>query len=277
MGAPIHVQGLARGLIRAVLMTTLLTSRIAAQAANPGTFEVDALFPHNATTYTPQALMPLVFAVQAPSLAVSWGATIMWALWEGQNASSPGSLTNGLIELSNMNLSGSEPYMATRFFNTMAYPDGVWTLIWTIEVLNCTQDQRQPQVVQYNNATVFTTSSKSGQNPDLVAATSADMCGTAAGYAFSAPSFGDSCGFLNSSTVANPCAAPINSTGASSIFAAATAAACSPLQRPANLNVTCPPWNPGPKPSAASASASGRALVVGTSALLALLVLNHVG
>lgn len=62
--------------------------------ANPGIFEVDLLFPQN-ETYTPQALMPIVFALQNPLLASPLGSGINWNLWEGNNLTSPGSVNLG--------------------------------------------------------------------------------------------------------------------------------------------------------------------------------------
>jgi hypothetical protein len=62
----------------AVLMAGLMTAgdATATTTLTPGIFEVDLLFPRN-ETYTPQALMPVVFAMQNPTLASPLGAFIL--------------------------------------------------------------------------------------------------------------------------------------------------------------------------------------------------------
>ena len=234
--------------------------------ANPGIYEVDLVFPRNAT-YTPQALMPIVFAVQNPALSSPLLASIFWALLEGDNSTAPGSIVNGLLELGVNDPSTSDLLLVTRIVNTVAYPDGVWTLSWSVVVSNCSQPPVSGE--DYNttfssSSTVFTTSSKSGQPADLVAATTPDTCGTIAGFAFNATSFKDECGVLQPETKANPCAAKINSSAASSIYAAATATACLPYATH-NPNVICPTSTN--KPSSASRTAA-----LSTSKFLTLLL-----
>jgi hypothetical protein len=188
---------------------------------------------------------------------------------EGNNQTSPGSMV-GLIE----DFGPSNPpnqILVTRIINTMAYPDGVWTLAWNMSFLNCTPegDVGLPQTLNYlKSATAFTVS-VSGRALDLVAATSAQMCGTANGVALNATSFGRNCGLLSSkNSIATPCAATINSTAVSSIYAAATEMACSiPQEHHANPNVTCPISTA--KPSASSPVVVGR--IAAASTLLMLL------
>ncbi|KAJ5769041.1 hypothetical protein N7520_003600 [Penicillium odoratum] len=187
--------------------------------ASPGIFEVDLVFPRNAT-YTPQALTPIVWALQNPS----------------SNQGSPGSVSDGLIEL-NEQMTSNELFLVSDFVNTIAYPNGHWTLLWTLEFYNCSQLSGNPTVYTRSDPTVFTISN-SGQEPDLLAATSADECGTMEAYAFNVTSFGEACGYLGPTPTTNPCAVTINSTATSSLYAAATASACSPWSR--NANVTCP-------------------------------------
>lgn len=79
-------------------MTTELADA-STTSADSGIFEVDLLFPRN-TTYAPQALMPVVWAMQNPHLAWPTQATIFWELWEGNNQTSPGSVSDGGLELS---------------------------------------------------------------------------------------------------------------------------------------------------------------------------------
>ncbi|KAH6698182.1 hypothetical protein BKA61DRAFT_622809 [Leptodontidium sp. MPI-SDFR-AT-0119] len=250
----------------ALLFVAGLTTAITAPD-NGGSLEVDLLFPGN-SSYTPQALMPIVFAVQNPTLVSQFGVSIDWSLWEGNNQTSPGSIV-GLLE----NFVPSNPpnqILVTRIINTMAYPDGVWTLAWNMSFLNCTPEgDVVPQTLSYlNSATTFTVSA-SGRAPDLVAATSAQMCGTTNGVALNATSFGRNCGVLSpKNATATPCAATINSAAASSIYAAATETACSiPQERQANPNVTCP--SSTAKPSASSPGVAGR--IGAASTLLVLL------
>lgn len=265
----------------AALMAGLMTAMgggatvNASAIANPGTFEVDSLFPRN-STYTPQALMPIVFALQNPTLASPLEATIFWELWEGNNRSSPGSVIDGGIELRLIDLSSSDPLLVTRFVNTIAYPDGFWTLAWSLLINNCSQPQGSAQSITLSNATIFTTST-SGQAPDLVAATSANMCGTTEALAFDVISFGFACGVLGPNPTTNPCAATINPVAASSIYAAATSSACSLQNRQQNPNVTCATATG--KPSASSADAAGRIAAASTlfMMLVTLTALIHLG
>ena len=272
----------ARLLAWAALLAAVMTATGNATAtANPDTFEVDLLFPRNAT-YTPQTLMPIVFAMQNPTLASPLEATILWELWEGNNETSPGSITDGVLELALLDPSLGDPLLVTRFVNTVAYPDGVWTLRWTLHIFNCTYPAYSNKTVVENesialsNATTFTTSG-SGQAPDLVAATSADVCGTTVGYAFNVASFGDVCGapgaVLGPSPSTNPCAATINATAASSISAAATAWACSPLSPP-HPNFTCPTSTSKPSTSSKSHIAAASTLF---TLLATLTILIHLG
>ena len=253
------------------------------QDVNSGIFEVDLIFPRN-ETYSPQELMPIVFALQNPSLASTLGATIYWGLREGNNWSAPGSITGEGFELFTLNSTSSGPHLATSFVNTLAYPDGAWTFAWTLQVTNCSQAERSNclhsesqncslaynpnQVISMNNAIVFNVS-QSGQALSLEAATSSDTCGTMEAYAFNVTSTGDTeevCGFLGPSPTTNPCAATINASAASSISAAATAFACDPQERSAYPSVTCP------TPSSKS-SGAGQYSMVSASTLLTIFTL----
>lgn len=199
-----------------------------------GIFEVDLVFPRNAT-YAPQALMPIVWALQNPSMAPALASYITWDLWEGNNHSSPGSLDGGLIEFPE---DASSERLISRFFNTIDYPDGYWTLTWSLEISNCSRYTGPSHNLTKTGSTVFTIS-KSGQEPDLVAATSTGQCDGMEAYAFNVTSFGSACGHLGQTPTTNPCAVNISSSAASSLYAAATASACAP-NTAVNPNVTCP-------------------------------------
>jgi hypothetical protein len=251
--------------IWAILLVASFTTAITAPD-NIGNFEVDLLFPSN-STYTPQALMPIVFAVQNPTLVFRFGASFNWSLWEGNNQTSPGSIVGGLESF--QPISPPNQTLVTRIINTMAYPDGVWTLAWSISFLNCTVEGTPAfeDSIYLNSTTTFTVSA-SGRAPDLVAETSAQMCGTANSLALSQNPLGRSCGMPSPEpATATPCAMTINSTAASSIYAAATEMACSIDERQANPNVTCPTA----KPSASSPGVAGR--IAAASTLLMLLTM----
>jgi hypothetical protein len=70
----------ARYQIWAILFVAGLTTSITT-LHNGGRLEVDLLFPSN-STYTPQALMPIVFAVQNPTLLSQFRVGIDWSLWK---------------------------------------------------------------------------------------------------------------------------------------------------------------------------------------------------
>ena len=264
MGAFNHARSQTWAVLLAGLTTAIMASSL---PDNGGVLEVDLLFPGN-STYTPQALMPIVFAVQNPTLVPFFDVSIGWQLWEGNNQSSLGSIVGGIENF--VNSTPPNPLLVTRIVNTMAYPDGVWTLAWSVSFLNCTPPETKSQgLLQLNSATTFTVSA-SGQAPDLVDATSAQMCGTTNGIALNATSFGDNCGVLApQNATATPCAATINSAAASSIYAEATETACSnPQARQQNPNVTCPTSTGTP-----SASPGATDRIAAASTLLMLLTM----
>ncbi|KAJ5259352.1 hypothetical protein N7478_012333 [Penicillium angulare] len=229
---------------------------------NPGIFEVDLVFPRNAT-YTPQALMPIVWAVQRPDMPPALASSITWSLLESNNYTAPGSSDDGLIEMLSP-LPGNET-LISRFFNTIEYPDGYWNLTWTLWVNNCSQEGSSQYILK-TGSTVFTIS-KSGQEPDLVAATSAGQCDAMDAYAFNVTSFGENCGYLGPTPTTNPCAVNISSSAASSLYASATTWYCAP-NTVDNPNVTCPTST---STSSASNPAS-QSFMVTRTALLMLLV-----
>ncbi|GLB07561.1 hypothetical protein ABZX51_007350 [Aspergillus tubingensis] len=225
-------------------------------------FEVDLISPRN-ETYAPEALMPIVFALQNSPLASSLEAYITWDLLEGNNRSSPGSINGGLLELASSDLWSSGLHFVTRFVDTLPYPDGSWTFAWTLHISDCSQNGSEPQDIKFHNDIVFTVS-QSGKAPSLEAATSSGTCGIQNANALNVTAIGEECGVLGPSPTTNPCAATVNASAASSIWAAATAYACSPLERSANPNVTCP------TPSSKS-NGTGQRGIVAASTLFTLL------
>jgi hypothetical protein len=245
----------------AALMSGLMTAMgdKSAPLIVPGIFEVDLLFPRN-ETYAPSWLMPIVFAVQNPSLAVPLSATIQWTLWEGNDTRSPGSIGAGDIEVAGdvvtVKPAPSNPYLLSSAVNTISYPDGVWTLAWYLQYNLCGSLTHSEIFT-----TVFTVN-KSGKAIDLEAATSSDVCGNTEAQGFNITSF-DGC-HLGPSPTTNPCVATIDSAAASSLsaLAKATGSICTSY----SSNLTC--LNPQPPPGQPSAA---NPRVAAASTLLTLL------
>ncbi|KAL7803465.1 hypothetical protein V8C44DRAFT_344171 [Trichoderma aethiopicum] len=228
----------------------------------PALLEVDLLFPHNAT-YAPSPLMPILFAVQNPALADHLQATITFDLWQGNDTRSPGSvggvpLAVGLDVLTERQPS-NEPLLLNAPVNTVAYPDGVWTLAWALEYSNCSQYMVRSETFY----TVFAVS-KSGQVPDMKAGTSADVCGASRGLAFNFTSW-SVCDMQGPSPTTNPCSVTVDSAAVSSLsaLARATGYVCSP-----NSNLTCPTSFP----SAGSRRGTAASTLLALLAALTLLI-----
>lgn len=236
-------------MISLLLLTNFNSAAAEATPPTSGTLEIDFLFPRN-ETYAPHALMPLVIALQKPSLALGV-ASIGWGIARGGNSTDPYFLyaSGGVWEPGNTlfepNLTYAvEPYFSYRAIDTLAYPEGLWTLYWTIYINNCSTPDH---AVQKSGSVTFTTS-KNGKAPDLEAATAPGACRNVPGYAFDISSvhqnttvheYENKCGVLGpyKESDANPCGASINATAASSISAAMTYTACELFLPP---NVTCP-------------------------------------
>ncbi|KAL7939414.1 hypothetical protein V8C35DRAFT_286560 [Trichoderma chlorosporum] len=264
MGAVGHVR-LAWAALAASLMTAMGDK---SAITYPAIFEVDLLFPRN-ETYAPTPLMPVVFAVQNPTLAKPLDATIKWTMWEGNDKHSPGSVTGGHIDVGVDVTTESKPsndlLLLSSAVNTVAYPDGFWTLAWYLEYNNCSLTPSQGETFY----TVFTVS-KSGKAPDLVAATSAGTCSTTEAQGLNVTSL-DGCGNLEPSPTTNPCAATIDSAAASSLSAEARATGyiCA-----SNSNLTCPTSFPPLASAGNSRMATSSALL---TLLVALTALVHLG
>ncbi|PYH88503.1 hypothetical protein BO71DRAFT_403797 [Aspergillus ellipticus CBS 707.79] len=233
-----------RFLAWSALMAKSMLATASPATSNSGTLEVDLIFPRN-ETYSPEGLMPIVFAVRNPVLTQVASAGITWSLWEGDNLTSPGSMTDAFLPLmpwdDQVNSTSSEPSFITRLINTTLYPDGIWTFSWTLALYNCSAHWQDPDtnLIVANNNITFTVS-KSGQAPDLVAATSSEACGATVGYAYDIRGSRGMCALIGPNVTANPCSVSINSSTAASIMADATAFACSPLGFEYEPNVTCP-------------------------------------
>lgn len=276
-----YVRSLAWAALIVALMTTM-----ASASSNTGIFEVDLLFPKQNTTYTPNPLFPIVFAVQNPRLVKSLITSISWSLVEGNypgdnagnDSNGPGrslpahnTFEFGSAMSTPKLFSSSEPHLITYFVNTTSYPEGAFTLDWQLDVTDCFH-----HFSRWNTPIFFT--SWSGQAPDLVAATSADTCRNTIAYAFNITQEGCPHVVVSGPTpTTNPCAVTIDPAAASSISAAATSRACARLGLDNYIlhpypNVTCPtstpPWA---SPSSTSAGTAGRSRMAAGPTFLALL------
>ncbi|KAK1241806.1 hypothetical protein MKX07_007629 [Trichoderma sp. CBMAI-0711] len=249
----------------AVLMAGLMTAMGDNSLPDlPAAFEVDLLIPHN-TSYAPSPLMPIVFGVQNPIFSKSLQAVIKWNLWEGNNQRSPGSIGGGHLDVGTDVFSEPQPsndlLLVSASVNTIAYPEGVWTLAWNLEYTNCSLDTTHSETFY----TVFTVS-KSGQAPDLEAATSADVCGTAQSLAYNFTSWSEiGCGMPGPSPTTNPCASTIDSAAAASLsaFARNTGYVCS-----WNSNLTCPTSFPSSSSPRVAAAFTSLTLLAALTALI---------
>ncbi|KGO76569.1 hypothetical protein PITC_088480 [Penicillium italicum] len=229
-----------------IAWSALMTSSILVMgntaATNNDIFEVDLISPRN-QTYTPQALMPVVFALQNWKLSETTASFLSWDMWEGNNWTSLGSQDGAsYLDQDPMPTQSSGTHFITRFFNTIDYPDGTWTFQWSLQLWNCSDNYelQGDRSIQTNNTVTFTVSRQLGKAPDLVAATSAEECGSTIAHAYNVTRGGQGCGYISPSVTANPCSVAINSSAASSIMASATALACDPLAKGIYPNVTCP-------------------------------------
>lgn len=220
------------GLHHLALGGTLAHSLVYAAAAI-GTFEVDLIFPRNGT-YAPVPLMPVVFAVQNPALASPLDLLIEWTAFEYGSDSRNGTQQIGL---SNLNASTSNPYFVTSYISSLSGIESTWVFNWVLTTGNCSQTGGHATYDNQVEYVVFTTNQTSPA-PDLEGATSAATCAMSPAQAFNvtavefAPQgYGNgvsSCAVLGPSpTAANPCAAAIDSSAASSITAAISLSRCS--------------------------------------------------
>ncbi|KAL6876789.1 hypothetical protein J3F83DRAFT_759226 [Trichoderma novae-zelandiae] len=176
----------------------------------PAIFKVDLLFPHNAT-YAPSPLMPIVFAMQNPAL------TPLLALITF-DFNVPLTIR---LDIATKRKKSNKPLL-------LSAP----TIAWTLEYSDCSNNS----LVRLETSYIVFTVSKSGQAPDLEAATSADVYGASGAMAFNLTK-DIGCGVPGPSATTNPCAVIIDSAAASSLSALARAMGyvCSP-----NSNLTCP-------------------------------------
>ena len=235
------------------LLLALLTCWSSAQTF-PSIAEVDLLFPRN-DTYAPTVLMPVVFAIQNPLLAVPLDLAVEWYLYQLTDGNTT-AVDNGMIAYPFFDGPASGPHYGYNSLYNQTTLEGTWSLLWTLSSLNCTQflpnHSFVPDYVQVN--TVMFTTKNGAQAADLVAATADDVCASAESFTFNVTGVetvsigrGNSvtgCAVVESmlpTPSPNPCAAQLNATGASSISVALTTSIC---HMPSSL-VSCPAKSAG--------------------------------
>ncbi|KAL4804547.1 hypothetical protein BDV18DRAFT_161642 [Aspergillus unguis] len=101
-----------------------------------GVTEVDLIFPRN-ESHSPSPLTPIVFAIQNPSLLSSLNPEISYYI-EQQNVNTNESVfTSGLIRLSNINYTTSDPYLL--YWSVGKFDiEGTFVMAWELMMYNCT-------------------------------------------------------------------------------------------------------------------------------------------
>ena len=229
----------------------------AAQLTFPSTVEFDLIFPRNGT-FSPTARMPIVFAIQNSQYAVPLDVSFSYAILK-QTVNDEGEpdseLINGnsVIDLTHADITSSgDAYFAIDSL-IKNITEGNYTMLWTLMSTNCSHtknDYNEPldgistgpmlanntfsNFMKYQSAPMEFTIKNGAQFPDLVAATADDACADSGNLTLEVTGtlnvsnpdqfYGrTACAVLPTPLTtppANPCAAKINSSVASSISAA---------------------------------------------------------
>ncbi|KAJ5216556.1 uncharacterized protein N7498_002963 [Penicillium cinerascens] len=210
-----------------------------------GFVEVDLIFPHN-ESYTTSDLMPFVFAIQNPQLAI-WlnpSLEVFISRWDSDRNLQ---IFPWFLELWKMQQEiRPDPYLIYTSLGNMTSIDAIYKLEWILTTLSCSGSAADgslnfTQVTQ--NKTLWFSTKNGAQPLDLVAATKHDTCAANESLNFDisglekVPSndlgnltYSPSCPVLANvslpSVTPTPCAVTINSTAASSITAALSYSAC---------------------------------------------------
>lgn len=212
---------------------------------NSGLVEVDLVFPHN-ESYATSDLMPFVFAIQNPQLAIWLNPSLevfIWR-WDSDRVLQGYSFFMDLWQMQQE--IRPDPYLIYRSLGNMTSIDAIYKLEWFLTTLSCSGSAADgslnfTQVTQ--NKTLWFSTKKGAQPLDLVAAAKHDTCATNKSWNFdisglenvpsddqSKSSYSPSCPVLANvslpSPTPTPCAVTINSTAASSITAALSYSAC---------------------------------------------------
>jgi len=209
------------------------------------------IFPRN-DTYAPTAHLPVVFAIQNSRYAAALDISFHYEIYKGNDLDNI--IDYRVMVLKYADFSSSDPYYALDSVPYMNSTEGIWSIWWKLYASNCSYapighppaegqssigDNMTASSLPYTSDPVQFTTKNGAHQPDLVAATAADICANSGNFTFNvtgtkkvpAPNLYDgrsSCAVLPtplSVPSANPCGAKLNSTGASSILAAITSCA----------------------------------------------------
>ncbi|KAL4877048.1 hypothetical protein BJY04DRAFT_231178 [Aspergillus karnatakaensis] len=209
-------------------------------STTPGSIEVDLIFPQN-SSYAPSPLMPIVFAVQNPALAMTLSPSISWYIEQQNIQPNQTDRVTGLVHLSDLNTSTSDPYFlhaTTQQLNK----EGPFVFAWELSLHNCSRDPDSDTAVQVGSYgdrryQVYFSIEEGSSAPDLVAATSDDTCKNSLAQAVEVIDLleipakqkqpASSCAVLPSTLATpSPCKVKIDSSTAESLAVAMTSAAC---------------------------------------------------
>ncbi|KFY56270.1 hypothetical protein V496_06715 [Pseudogymnoascus sp. VKM F-4515 (FW-2607)] len=107
----------------------------------PTTVEFDVTFPRN-ETYAPDALLPIVIAIQNPQAVGPLAFSTGWHIyWRGINASSD-YIDSGYRRMiwTNYSTVGNEPYYETFYTNALNGTEGQFSLELDLDIRNCSQN-----------------------------------------------------------------------------------------------------------------------------------------
>lgn len=243
----------------------------------PGVAEVDLIIPRN-ESYPPSRMTPMVFAIQNPSLLSSLDPRIHYSL-EQQNVNINESISSGgVIELSHLNYTDSDPYFLYWSTNALDF-EGTFLFAWELHMSNCSYNLENDAVefgYAASRSQVFFSTKNGTSPPDLVAATEDGTCDQSLAKAVHIPDLlevpptktwgGPSCA-VNPDTlpIPSPCEVKIDSSAAASISAGVTASACA---NPLHTGISCPSPSLGNAASRAQSPVSG-AWILAIATLLA--------
>ncbi|KAI0968043.1 hypothetical protein F4678DRAFT_464945 [Xylaria arbuscula] len=155
-----------------------------AQVTYPGVVELDVVFPRN-DTYAPVHLLPIVFAIQNSPAAVDLALQLVWTINPHEGTDSDGD--SGSISLTTPN--NTDPFYAgsltsatdSNTYYAIAYSsstaaEGVYSLIWNLDVFNCSQDAPPTPAGFDPHGYIEFTLTNGTQQPNLVASTSPHNC-----------------------------------------------------------------------------------------------------
>ncbi|RYP18678.1 hypothetical protein DL765_003813 [Monosporascus sp. GIB2] len=220
-----------------------------------GVLEVDLVFPRN-DTYAPTPDMPVVFAFQNAELARFLNPYISYKIrnWDDSSWNDSVSFHH---DLSWTNWSSHDPYFVYHYFDEFN-TEGRWWLTWTVSWQSCDEGWLSDPFVQSNHRRMISNSSSwsnlfttenSGQEVDLVAATTNKPCPEELGVAINVTdktmevpywvdwSGGETCAVVAPPTLTptpDPCRVKIDSAVVASISASVLATQCKSLYPPAN-------------------------------------------